>query len=480
MRRRVDYPRMELTSLPLIRVFKRNGPLIKLAFPVFLELILSVAMGYVNQFLLAGIPLASNGVSQSNQISNIFVVSFSVLSSSSLILLSQLLGKNEKEAVGKIYSLSFFINLVLGMLVAGILVGFSFFVFPLMGVDEAVIPYAKLYTIVSAPGVIFLALNNVFSSFLRANKQMAFPTVIAFLTNVINAAVAAIFIWAIPGLSELDKLIGVAVASDLSRLVGLVASYFFFRFGIGGRLSLKCLRPFPSHLFKKLLAIGLPTAGETLSYNASQLVLSVIVNLSVSVLEQNLRNYLMTFTSLIYLFASGSGIAMQVSEGLLLGAGDKEEANRLVLDVGTMARTVSFLMSLLFTGLAYPVFLALMAPAVSDPAVNVGGLSIETVALMAVYLMLIDIVLDQGRASNLVYVKALETSGDISFPVLCSIFTSWLFTVGASALLSIVFGLGVYGAFIGATLDECVRAVLFYVRWKRGGWKKRNLTSGID
>ena len=94
---------MELTSLPLIRVFKRNGPLIKLAFPVFLELILSVAMGYVNQFLLAGIPLASNGVSQSNQISNIFVVSFSVLSSSSLILLSQLLGKNEKEAVGKIY-----------------------------------------------------------------------------------------------------------------------------------------------------------------------------------------------------------------------------------------------------------------------------------------------------------------------------------------------------------------------------------------
>lgn len=480
MRRRVDYPRMELTSLPLIRVFKRNGPLIKLAFPVFLELILSVAMGYVNQFLLAGIPLASNGVSQSNQISNIFVVSFSVLSSSSLILLSQLLGKNEKEAVGKIYSLSFFINLALGMLVAGILVGFSFFVFPLMGVDEAVIPYAKLYTIVSAPGVIFLALSNVFSSFLRANKRMAFPTVIAFLTNVINAAVAAIFIWAIPGLSELDKLIGVAVASDLSRLVGLVASYFFFRFGIGGRLSLKCLRPFPAHLFKKLLAIGLPTAGETLSYNASQLVLSVIVNLSVSVLEQNLRNYLMTFTSLIYLFASGSGIAMQVSEGLLLGAGDKEEANRLVLDVGAMARTVSFLMSLLFTGLAYPVFLALMAPAVSDPAVNVGGLSIETVALMAVYLMLIDIVLDQGRASNLVYVKALETSGDISFPVLCSIFTSWLFTVGASALLSIVFGLGVYGAFIGATLDECVRAVLFYVRWKRGGWKKRNLTSGID
>ncbi len=471
---------MEFSSLPILRVFKRNGPLIRLALPVFLELILSIAMGYVNQFLLAGIPLASNGVSQSNQLTNIFVVSFSVLSSSSLILLSQLLGKKEKEAVGKIYSLSFFVNLVLGLLVAGLLVGFSFFVFPLMGVDPAVVPYARLYSLVSAPGMVFLALNNVFSSFLRANKRMAFPTLVAFLSNIVNAAVASLFIFAIPGLGELEKLIGVAVASDLSRLSSLLASYFFFRFGVDGRLSIRCLFPFPKALFRKLLAIGLPTAGETLSYNASQLVLGIIVNVSVGVLEQNLRTYLLTFTSLIYLFAAGCGTAMQVSEGLLLGAGKKEEAERLVLDVGTMARTVSFLMSLVFTALAYPVFLALMAPAVADPSVNVGGVSIQTVALMAVYLMLIDIVLDQGRASNLVYVRALETSGDISFPVLCSIVTSWLFTVGVSALFSLVFGLGVYGAFVGATLDEVVRAVLFYVRWKRGGWKERNLTSGLS
>ena len=157
---------MEASGLPIIRVFKRNKNLILLAVPVFLELMLSVAMGYVNQFLLSGIPLASNAVSQSNQITNIFVVSFSVLSNSSLILLSQLLGKkNEEEAVGRIYSLSLIINLVLGVIVAGICIGIAFFVFPLMGVDEAVIPYAIRYQIVSAPSLIFQALTNVFSSF---------------------------------------------------------------------------------------------------------------------------------------------------------------------------------------------------------------------------------------------------------------------------------------------------------------------------
>ena len=93
--------------------------------------------------------------------------------------------------------------------------------------------------------------------------------------------------------------------------------------------------------------------------------------------------------------------------------------------------------------------------------------------------MLIDIVLDQGRATNLVYVKGLETAGDISFPVLTSIFTSWALTVGVSALLCIVFKLGIYGAFIGACLDECVRGIIFEIRWKLGKWKNKTLVKNI-
>ena len=98
---------------------------------------------------------------------------------------------------------------------------------------------------------------------------------------------------------------------------------------------------------KKQLRIGLPTAGETLSYNLSQFVLTIIVNASCSVLDQNLRSYIMTFTSIIYLFANGSGIAMQVIEGNLLGEQDKDKVNKLVSDSGKMAQFVSFIMSII-------------------------------------------------------------------------------------------------------------------------------------
>lgn len=469
----------------IFKVFKRNKDIVKLAVPVFLELILSVAMGYINQFMLAGIPIASNAVSQANQISNIFIVSFSVFSTSSLILITQLKGSGNNELLNKVYSLSFWVNFILGVVVSSLVIGLADPLFRMMQVKDNVFPYAVMYQYVSGASIIFLALNQVLSSFLRANKKMTQPMLIAVITNVVDAIGVAITLWAFPDgtLDSIQKMIGVGLSTLISRFVGFILSLVFYVKYVSISLSFKGIRPFPKQLFNRLLTIGLPTAGETLSYNFSQLVLMIIVNLSVSVLMQNLRNYIMTFTSIIYLFASGTATAMQVVEGTLVGEGKKDEAERLVKDIGVMARTVSFIMSLLITAIAYFVFYYLMGPAIANPDSSVNpnpeGFTQHEVGLVAVYCMLIDIVLDQGRATNLVYVKGLETAGDISFPVLTSIFTSWALTVGVSALLCIVFKLGIYGAFIGACLDECVRGIIFEIRWKLGKWKDKTLVKNI-
>ena len=464
----------------IFKAFKRNKDIVKLAVPVFLELILSVAMGYINQFMLAGIPIASNAVSQANQISNIFIVSFSVFSTSSLILITQLKGSGNNELLNKVYSLSFWVNFILGVVVSSLVIGLANPLFRMMQVADNVFPCAVMYQYVSGASIIFLALNQVLSSFLRANKKMTQPMLIAVITNVVNAIGVAITLWAFPDgtLDSIQKMIGVGLSTLISRFVGFILSLVFYVKYVSISLSFKGIRPFPKQLFKRLLTIGLPTAGETLSYNFSQLVLVIIVNFSVSVLMQNLRSYIMTFTSIIYLFASGTATAMQVVEGTLVGEGKKDETERLVKDIGVMARTVSFIMSLLITAIAYFVFYYLMGAAIADPSYK-EGFTQHDVGLVAVYCMLIDIVLDQGRATNLVYVKGLETAGDISFPVLTSIITSWALTVGVSALLCIVFKLGIYGAFIGACLDECVRGIIFEIRWKLGKWKDKTLVKNI-
>ncbi len=468
-----------MKNLPIFRLFYQNKETIKLALPVFIELILGVSIGYINQFMFAGIPQATNAIGQVNQVTNIFIVSFTVLSSSSLILITQLKGSNNNEGIKKIYPLTLSINLILGLLVCLVLLLISFFIFNLMDVDTQIIPLAKLYLYISAPSLIFYSLNQAYSSFLRANKKMVQPTIISFATNISNIIISAIVIWGIPDLSIEEKIIGVGFSTLISRFISFLASYLFFKISIKEKISLKELKPFPWNYLKKQLKIGLPTAGETLSYNLSQFVLAIIVNMSCNVLDQNLRTYIMTFTSIIYLFANGSGIAMQVIEGNLLGQDDKEKASKLVSDTGKMARIVSFIMSIIVLAIAFPVFSALMQSAVDNPTINVNNADSIYCGLTAVYCLLINVVLEQGRATNLVYVKGLETAGDIAFPVTSSILTSWILTVGVSALLCLVFDLGIYGAFIGACLDECVRGISFYIRWKRGTWKKFNLLRGL-
>lgn len=471
---------MRIRELPVFNLFYRNKEVIRLAIPVFIELILGVGINYINQFMFAGVPEATNAIGQVNQIVNIFTVSFSVLATSSLILITQLKGSNNEEGVKKIYPLTIFLNLIIGIIVCLILILIAGFIFDWMKVAPNIIPYAKLYLYITAPSLIFYSLNQAFSSFLRANKRMIQPTIISLLTNVINVVICAIVLWGINGLDIRSKLIGVGLATLISRFISLVVSYIFFKINVKQTLSLKLLKPFPIAFLKKQLRIGLPTAGETLSYNLSQFVLTIIVNASCSVLDQNLRSYIMTFTSIIYLFASGSGIAMQVIEGNLLGEQDKDKVNKLVRDSGKMAQFVSFIMSIIVLAISYPLFSLLMQPAVSDPTINVNNVTVAYCGLTAVFCLLINVVLEQGRATNLIYVKGLETAGDIAFPVISSILTSWVFTVGVSALLCLVFDLGIYGAFIGACLDEGVRGIGFLIRWKKGGWRNINLLKGIN
>lgn len=471
---------MRIRELPVFNLFFRNKEVIRLAIPVFIELILGVGINYINQFMFSGVPEATNAIGQVNQIVNIFTVSFNVLATSSLILITQLKGSNNEEVVKKIYPLTIFLNLIIGIIVCLILILIAGFIFDWMKVAPNIIPYAKLYLYITAPSLIFYSLNQAFSSFLRANKRMIQPTIISLLTNVINVVICAIVLWGINGLDIRSKLIGVGLATLISRFISLVVSYIFFKINVKQTLSLKLLKPFPLAFLKKQLRIGLPTSGETLSYNLSQFVLTIIVNASCSVLDQNLRSYIMTFTSIIYLFANGSGIAMQVIEGNLLGEQDKDKVNKLVSDSGKMAQFVSFIMSIIVLVISYPLFSLLMQPAVNDPTINVNNVTIAYCGLTAVFCLLINVVLEQGRATNLIYVKGLETAGDIAFPVISSILTSWVFTVGVSALLCLVFDLGIYGAFIGACLDEGVRGIGFLIRWKKGGWRNINLLKGIN
>ena len=90
-------------------------------------------------------------------------------------------------------------------------------------------------------------------------------------------------------------------------------------------------------------------------------------------------------------------------------------------------------------------------------------------------LLAIDIVLEIGRVSNLVFGNALKTSGDAVFTTVIAVVFMFICAVGGTYFFGIRLGMLVVGAYIGMAMDECVRAVCMFARWQSGKWREKEL-----
>ena len=72
---------------------------------------------------------------------------------------------------------------------------------------------------------------------------------------------------------------------------------------------------------------------------------------------------------------------------------------------------------------------------------------------------------------NIVIIRGMQAAGDTQYPVFISVLSMW----GVATLLSYIFGIvlgwGLVGVWLAMALDECLRAIIFYIRWRRGGWR---------
>ena len=87
--------------------------------------------------------------------------------------------------------------------------------------------------------------------------------------------------------------------------------------------------------------------------------------------------------------------------------------------------------------------------------------------------MFIELILEIGRAVNIVMTRCLLAIGDIYVPAVTTFLFAWVVAVGLSYILGVKMELGLVGIWIAMCLDECIRAVVFSLRFKSGGWRKR-------
>ena len=441
---------------------RRSSPILSLTWPIFIELLLQLLVGNADQIMVGWYdPNGVGAIGNANQITNLLLIVFSVICTASTILISQYLGAEDTRRVNETYTVSLVVNGVFGLAIGGLLIALCGPIFHLIKVPDEIFTEACLYICIIGGGMVFQSIYLTFTAFFRSSQMMKETMLISVLMNLLNIGGNALLINGAFGLPALG-IAGAALSSDISRILGVAVIAFLFRKKFGPVITLSHLRPFPADQLQRLLRIGLPTGGEAVSYNLSQICIQSICN-RFALFVINTRVYANMFAMLTYMFASAIAQAAQVVVARLMGAERIDEVDLRVKNTLAAAITISTLVSIVLFFFSSPLL----------------RLFTDDEAVLALFhtIMLIEIPLEAGRAVNIVMCRILQACGDVRFPITICVISAWLTAVGGGLLLSMFAGLGLAGLWIAMACDECLRAALFLWRWHSRAWCRKRLLS---
>lgn len=435
--------------------------LFNLASPIFIETLLIMFTGATDVFMLSRYSdetVAAGGVV--NQLLNLVFILYGITTLGTSVLCSQYLGAKQKKNVAQVIGVSLLVNLIMGGLVSAGLWVFAAPSLKLMGLDDNLVGYGVSYMTLVGGFSFLQSLAMTLSAILRSHNKAYYPMFVTFLINIINVVGNYFLIFGNCGAPRLG-ITGAGISTVISRTVAVILlTYLLFR-KVAPVPPLKYFKPFPWDKIKNLLLVGLPAAGEQVSYNLSQVVITYL-----SVMMGNAaltaRTYAMSIVMFSYVFSIAIGNGAAIAIGHLVGADKGNAAFSLEKYSIRLALWVTVCVSILTALVGTDIFKLLST---NPEVIHLGA--------MVLY---IDVVLEIGRAVNITSVDSLIAAGDVMYPFITGIIVMWLVATLLSYVLGIWWGWGLNGIWLAMALDENIRAVVFERRWKSRKWMSKGFT----
>ena len=409
----------------------------QLSVPICLETLFYMLSGMVDTLMLSSVSdQAVGAVGTANTYIGVFIVMFGVISSGMIAVMSQNIGAGR-----------------LGIAYQARQLGLMFNAF--IGIAPALFEPAETYLKIVGGTCFLNALIPIFSSYLRVfgyTKHSLMGTIVGNVLNIIlNSVFLFVFNWGV---------MGVAVATVISRVVNLVIV------AVMGAVLIKAKqspdRILPRKILAQIVKIGFPSAFETALYNIAMTFIVRFMNqMDANGMNVTARSYAMQIANFSYCAGAALAQANAIMTGWRIGAKEFEECDRGIKKAEIYGLVIATCFSVTFALSGH-----IIVHIFTDDAQMIS---------LVVKLLIIDIFLELGRVTNLVYSQALKTSGDAVFPVIIGAIFMYLFAVGGTYFLGIHMGFLAVGAYIAMAGDECARAVGMVLRWKSGKWKSKSL-----
>jgi putative MATE family efflux protein len=429
--------------------------LMGLAWPIFIEQSLRLLVGTVDTFMVSHVSdgaVAALGVA--NQLVILFVIVFNFIAIGTSVVITHHLGARDRAGADSIATNAIAVNTWMGLAVSLVVFFFAAPLLRVMHLPADLMDYALPFLTLMGGTLFMESMNMSIAAVLRAHHHTRDAMLVSVGQNILNVIGNCIMLFGLFGCPRMG-VTGVALSSVFSRCCACVALWIILDYRTHLRLRARDFVKIVWSKVARILRIGLPAAGENMSY---WLALLTVTTFTARLGGDSLaiQTYSLTIERVVLLFSLSIGLGTEILIGHLVGAGKFEEAYH------TLLRSVR-------TGFILVICAILPIAAFAPAALRI--FTTDTVIIGGGTLLLrLAILLEPGRVFNIIVINSLRATGDVWFPITMGAFSMWCVWVPLSWLLALKLGLGLPGIWLAMITDEWLRGLMMHRRWKQRHW----------
>lgn len=444
-----------------------------LAWPLFLEQILSTLVSFADTAMVGSLGKeATAAVSISN--SFVFLINGVVmaLGVGLTAYVARSVGAKDYELAKKYIRHALVILVLVGLPLA-ILPAILYKQIPLwMGANLDFLPLAQEYLLITSSFRIFTMAMMVLGSVFRGRGDTKTPLYINIFVNILNIAGNYILIhephtvhiaidflkidWSIPMFGAGLGVAGAAISTGVSWFIGGTAlTVMLFVKKDPTRNSLKDSYKPDMEVLSRVVKLSIPAMLERMCMSLS----GIVVTKSIATFETHViaaNTVYSTAESLSFMPAFAFATACTTLVGQSLGA----KKPMLAKKYAHMTTLIGIIV-MLFAGAALYVF--------AEPLVKFINSDTDVVPLAKRCLQIVAFV-QPVQVIAWILAGALRGAGDTKWPFYITAAGNWLIRALGASLLIHVFHMGLPEAVICMCLDQAVRAVCMFLRFRTGKW----------
>lgn len=369
--------------------------------------------------------------------------------------ITPLIAESDGEKDYKKGRLQFQHSMLLMLSLAVLLIGFLFFIKPILyhlnqppEVVELAIPYFEIVALSMFPMIIFQGLKQ-FTDGLSQTKYAMQATLI---TNVINIALNFILIygwWIFPKMG----IVGAAIGTLVSRIVMVIFMWYILRNReiFKPYLALLKREEIQPKIFKKIINIGLPSALQML-FEVGVFTASILLAGTLGAFPQAANQIAIKLAATTFMISIGVGVATTIRVGNQKGLRQFKDLRRIAIS--------NFLLIFIIMTVFTVMFMLLKNQL---PLLFTDNLEVIKIASG---LLIIAGIFQISDGIQAVVLAALRGLQDVKIPTYITFVAYWIIGFPISYYLGLHTELRTFGIWIGLLISLTISALMLFLRFQ--------------